>query len=137
MRERLKKAVAYIFRGWDEEPGYTHPLMKMLSLFFYDLLGYLIVIAILYHIGAIPDLIEDVLNLTNEQMEKLLPDTLTPDEKQGAIRSGFAPATIIAGRVHKAVKTRLDKGLFQPYAFVHEEEALKRYAYNAGILFPQ
>jgi hypothetical protein len=33
MRERLKKAGAYIFRGWDEEAGYAHPLMKILPPF--------------------------------------------------------------------------------------------------------
>jgi hypothetical protein len=52
MRERLKKAVAYIFRGWDEEPGYTHPGLKIFPPFLLELLAYLIGLSILYRIGA-------------------------------------------------------------------------------------
>jgi len=52
MREKLKKIVAYIFRSWEDEPGSTHPLLKILPPFFFDLLAYLIGLAILYQIGA-------------------------------------------------------------------------------------
>jgi hypothetical protein len=52
MKEKLKKIVAYIFRSWEDEPGYTHPLLKILPPFFFDLLAYLIGLAILYQIGA-------------------------------------------------------------------------------------
>jgi hypothetical protein len=43
MREKLKKIVAYIFRSWEDEPGYTHPLLKILPPFFFELLAYFIV----------------------------------------------------------------------------------------------
>jgi len=48
MRDKLKKIVAYIFRSWEDEPGYTHPRLKILPPFFFELLAYLIVLAILY-----------------------------------------------------------------------------------------
>ena len=52
MRDKLKKIVAYIFRSWEDEPGYTYPLLKILPPFFFELLAYLIGLAILYQIGA-------------------------------------------------------------------------------------
>jgi hypothetical protein len=51
MREKLKKIEAYIFRSWEDEPGYTHPLLKILPPFFLELLAYLIGLSILYQIG--------------------------------------------------------------------------------------
>jgi len=50
MRAKLKRIAAYIFRSWEDEPGYTHPLMKILPPFFYDLLAYLIGLALLYQL---------------------------------------------------------------------------------------
>lgn len=52
MRDKLKKIVAYIFRSWEDEPGYTHPRLKILPPFFLELLAYLIGLAILYQIGV-------------------------------------------------------------------------------------
>jgi len=52
MREKLKKILAYIFRSWEDSPGYTHPILKILPPFFFELLAYLIGLAILYQIGA-------------------------------------------------------------------------------------
>jgi len=52
MRDKLKKIVAYIFRSWEDEPGYTHPRLKILPPFFFELIAYLIVLAILYQIRA-------------------------------------------------------------------------------------
>jgi len=52
MREKLKKIVAYIFRSWENEPGYTHPRLKILPPFFFELIAYLIGLAILYWIGS-------------------------------------------------------------------------------------
>jgi hypothetical protein len=52
MREKLKKIVAYIFRSWEDEPGYTHPRLKILPPFFFKLLASLIGLSILYQIGA-------------------------------------------------------------------------------------
>ena len=52
MRERLKKIKNYIFRSWEDEPGYTHPRLKILPPFFLELLAYLIGLSILYQIGA-------------------------------------------------------------------------------------
>jgi len=49
---REKKIVAYIFRSWEDEPGYTHPRLKILPPFFLELIAYLIGLAILYQIGA-------------------------------------------------------------------------------------
>lgn len=37
MREKLKKIVAYIFRSWEDEPGYTHPRLKILPPFLLEL----------------------------------------------------------------------------------------------------
>jgi len=51
MREKLKKIVAYIFRSWEDEPGSTHPRLKILPPFFFELIAYLIALAILYKIG--------------------------------------------------------------------------------------
>jgi hypothetical protein len=49
MKQKLKKIVAYIFRSWEDEPSYTHPLnkYKILPPFLLELLGYLIVPAML------------------------------------------------------------------------------------------
>jgi hypothetical protein len=52
MREKFKKIVAYIFRSWEDEPGYTHPRLRILPPFLLELLAYLIGVAILYHTGA-------------------------------------------------------------------------------------
>jgi len=52
MREKIKKIVAYITRSWDNEPGYyTHPRIKILPPFLWELLVYLMVIALLLYIG--------------------------------------------------------------------------------------
>ena len=49
---KLKKIVAYIFRSWKDEPGYyTHPRIKILPPFLWELLVYLMVIALLLSIG--------------------------------------------------------------------------------------
>jgi len=50
MREKFKKIVAYIFRSWEDEPGYTHPRLRILPPFLLELLAYLIGLAILYQI---------------------------------------------------------------------------------------
>jgi len=52
MREKLKKIIAYIFRSWEDESGYTHPALKILPSIFFDFLAYLIGLFILYQIGA-------------------------------------------------------------------------------------
>jgi hypothetical protein len=52
MREKLKKIVVYIFRSWEDKPGYTYPRLKILPPFFFELLSYLIGLAILYQIGV-------------------------------------------------------------------------------------
>jgi hypothetical protein len=52
MREKLKKIVAYIFRNWEDEPGYTFLRLKILPPFFLELLAYLIGLSILYQIVA-------------------------------------------------------------------------------------
>jgi hypothetical protein len=50
MREKFKKTVAYIFRSWEDEPGYTHPRLRILPPFAYELLGYLLGALILYQV---------------------------------------------------------------------------------------
>jgi len=50
MREKFKKIVAYIFRSWEDEPGYTHPRLRILPPFLLELLAYLIGLSILYQI---------------------------------------------------------------------------------------
>ena len=52
MRDKLKKIAAYIFKSWEDEPGYTRPQMKFIPPFFFELIAYLIGLAILYQIGA-------------------------------------------------------------------------------------
>jgi len=52
MRDKIKKIVAYIFRSWDDEPGYTYPRLKILPPFLFELLAYLIGLSILYQVGA-------------------------------------------------------------------------------------
>jgi len=52
MREKLNKIVAYIFRSWEDEAGYTHPRLKILPPFLFDLLVYLIGLSILYQTGV-------------------------------------------------------------------------------------
>jgi len=52
MRNKLKKIVAYIFRGWEDEPTQIDRRVKLLPPFFLELLAYLIGLAILYQIGV-------------------------------------------------------------------------------------
>jgi hypothetical protein len=52
MRSRLKKLRAYIFRTWKDEPDYSHPGLKILPPFFYEVLYYLLALAIFYQVGA-------------------------------------------------------------------------------------
>jgi hypothetical protein len=52
MREKLKNFRAYIFRGWEDEPGYTPPQRNLLPPFLLELLAYIIGLSILYQIGA-------------------------------------------------------------------------------------
>jgi len=48
----MRKIVAYILRRWDQERTQPlHPGLKILPPFFYEILGYLLAIAILYQIG--------------------------------------------------------------------------------------
>jgi len=51
MKKALHKIWAHISRGWDEEPGYTHPRLRIAPPFFYELLAYLIATALLYKLG--------------------------------------------------------------------------------------
>jgi hypothetical protein len=51
MKEKLKKAVAYIFRSWEDEGSPPHPLLRLIPPFFFQLLSYLIGLAILYKTG--------------------------------------------------------------------------------------
>jgi hypothetical protein len=52
MREKFKKLLAYIFRSWEDEPGYTHPRLRIFPPFLLELLAYLIALSILYQGGA-------------------------------------------------------------------------------------
>jgi len=52
MRDKVKKIVKHIFRGWDKEDYNTHPGLKILPPFFFELIGYLIGLSILYQVGA-------------------------------------------------------------------------------------
>ena len=52
MRDKLKKIVAYIFRGWDKEPGFRHSRLHILPPIFFELFSYIVIIAILYKVGA-------------------------------------------------------------------------------------
>ena len=54
MRERIKKIVAYIFRSWEDErkfTGLTHPRIKILPPFLWELLAYSMGLAFLCYIG--------------------------------------------------------------------------------------
>jgi len=48
MRDLFKNLLNYILRSWDKEERYTHPQLKTLPPFFYELIVYLVAIAILY-----------------------------------------------------------------------------------------
>jgi len=53
MSPKLKKVIAYIFRSWEDEPERApHPRLKLLPPFFWELLSYLIALALLYRLGA-------------------------------------------------------------------------------------
>jgi hypothetical protein len=54
MKSRLKKIGAYIFRGWEDEPGYTHPIIKILPPIILEAVAYFIGLFILYQIGLYP-----------------------------------------------------------------------------------
>jgi len=45
----LKKIVAYITRSWEDEPG-SHPRMRILPPFFFDLLGIGLLLTVLYYL---------------------------------------------------------------------------------------
>jgi hypothetical protein len=51
MRDKLKKIVVYIFRSWEDEPNYPHPQIRFIPPFFFELITYLIALAILYKIS--------------------------------------------------------------------------------------
>jgi len=48
MRDKLKRIGAYIFRGWNKEPGYTHPNIKILPPFVFELIAYLLALSVIY-----------------------------------------------------------------------------------------
>ena len=48
MRDNIKKLRAYIFRGWDKERGYTHPLIKILPPFLWEIIPYLFALTFLF-----------------------------------------------------------------------------------------
>jgi hypothetical protein len=52
MKAKLKKIGAYIFRSWEDEPGYTPARLKILPPFLLELIAYLIGLFILYQIGS-------------------------------------------------------------------------------------
>jgi len=51
MREVLKKIVNHIFRSWEDEPDLPHPALRILPPIFFELIAYLIALAILYKIS--------------------------------------------------------------------------------------
>jgi hypothetical protein len=46
----IEKIKNYIFRSWEEEPGYTPKRFKILPPIFYEILAYMLVVFILYEI---------------------------------------------------------------------------------------
>jgi len=46
----IEKIKNYIFRNWEEETGYTPKRFKILPPIFYEILGYMLVVFILYEI---------------------------------------------------------------------------------------
>jgi hypothetical protein len=46
----LKKIIKYIFRSWNNEIGYVHPRMKLFPPIVYDIMAFLIIIAILINV---------------------------------------------------------------------------------------
>jgi hypothetical protein len=49
MRLPLKKIIAYVTRGWDKEPGGApHPRLKIIPPIFIELLGYALIISLIY-----------------------------------------------------------------------------------------
>jgi hypothetical protein len=50
MRERLKVIIAYLFRGWENEPTKPHPRIKIIPPFILEAISYLIGVAIIFKI---------------------------------------------------------------------------------------
>jgi len=50
MKSAIKKIVSYVFRGWDDESGYSHAGLRLLPPFLYDVLAFLVALVILYHL---------------------------------------------------------------------------------------
>lgn len=50
MREKLKKVLKYIFRGWGEDP--PPYAFSFLPPIFLDLIGWAIIVAVVYGLGA-------------------------------------------------------------------------------------
>lgn len=50
MIDKIKVIRAYIFRSWRDEPGYTHPRIKIIPPFIIEAISYLIGIAIILKI---------------------------------------------------------------------------------------
>jgi len=49
--KKIKRILRYIFRGWDKEDYNTHPGLKILPPFFYELLAYFIALGLLIQLG--------------------------------------------------------------------------------------
>lgn len=50
MRERIKLIIAYIFRGWEDEPNLPHPGLKIIPPFIFEVLSYIIMTGIIFKI---------------------------------------------------------------------------------------
>jgi len=50
MRDKLKNLKNYFFRGWEHEPGYTHPRLKIIPPILLELIAYIMGLFILYQI---------------------------------------------------------------------------------------
>jgi hypothetical protein len=48
MIEKIKDIIAYVFRGWDSEPGYTPNKLKIIPPFLFEALSYLLLIGIIF-----------------------------------------------------------------------------------------
>ena len=50
MRDILKKLKEHIFRSWEDEPGYTHPVLKIVPPFIIEILSYFLGAIIIFKI---------------------------------------------------------------------------------------
>jgi hypothetical protein len=53
MRNKIKVIIAYIFRGWEDEPNKPHKRIKIIPPFVLELIGVAIIIKIILYLWSL------------------------------------------------------------------------------------